>query len=77
MGIGPLTRSLIWSLEVHKGGVHAIAPFVGRKNGTLTAHQQSYNDVCVCDIGHGLRGRIWRSARLVQASCNFLGVWPY
>ena len=29
----------------YKGWIHVIVPFVGRKNGTLTARQQCYNDV--------------------------------
>ena len=28
-----------------KGRIHVIVPFIGRKNGTLTARQQCYNDV--------------------------------
>ena len=30
---------------VYKGQVHVIVPFIGRKNGTLTARRQLYNDV--------------------------------
>ena len=29
----------------YKGCVHVIVPFIGRKNDTLSARQQSYNDV--------------------------------
>ena len=38
-----------------KGRIHVIAPFIGRKNGTLRARQQSYDDV------HG-----WYRARMEQ-----------
>ena len=38
-----------------KGRIHVIVPFIGRKNGTLTARQQCYNDV------HG-----WYRARIEQ-----------
>ena len=44
----------------YKGQIHVIVPFIGRKNGTLTSRQQSYNDV------HGWRaciehlfGQLW------------------
>ena len=36
-----------------KGRIHVIVPFIGRKYGTLTARQQSYNDAG--GIGHTLR----------------------
>ena len=29
----------------YKGRIHVIVPLIGRKNGTLTARQQCYNDV--------------------------------
>ena len=29
----------------YKGRIHVIVPFIGRKNGTLTARQQCYNDM--------------------------------
>ena len=29
----------------YKGRIHVIVPFIGRKNGTLIARQQCYNDV--------------------------------
>ena len=29
----------------YKGRIHVIVPFIGRKNGTLTARQQCYNEV--------------------------------
>ena len=44
----------------YKGRIHVIVPFIGRKNGTLTARQQSYNDV------HG-----WYRARLEQLFAPF------
>ena len=51
-GYGPSrTRGDFFDFEVgghdgaYKGRIHVIVPFIGRKNGTLTARQQSYNDV--------------------------------
>ena len=45
----PEVISLISKLGGHdgayKGRIHVIVPFIGRKNGTLTARQQCYNDV--------------------------------
>ena len=50
-GYGPSrTRGDFFDFEVgghdgaHKGRIHVIVPFIGRKNGTLTARQQCYND---------------------------------
>ena len=47
----------------YKGRIHVIVPFIGRKNGTLTARQQSYNDV------HG-----WYRARIEQL---FARLWHW
>ena len=47
----------------YKGRIHFIVPFIGRKNGTLTARQQSYNDV------HG-----WYRARIEQL---FARLWHW
>ena len=51
-GYGPsCTRGDFFDCEVgghngaYKGRIHVIVPFIARKNGTLTARQQSYNDV--------------------------------
>ena len=51
-GYGPSrTRGDFFDFEVgghdgaYKGRIHVIVPFIGRKNGTLTARQQCYNDV--------------------------------
>ena len=51
-GYGPSrTRGDFFDFEVgghdgaYKGRIHVIVPFIGRKNGTLTARQQGYNDV--------------------------------
>ena len=51
-GYGPsCTRGDFFDFEVgghdgaYKGRIHVIVPFIGRKNGTLTARQQCYNDV--------------------------------
>ena len=40
----------------YKGPIHVIVPFIGRKNGTLTARQQCYNVTmrCTGGIGHAL-----------------------
>ena len=61
-GYGPSrTRGDFFDFEVgghdgaYKGRIHVIVPFIGRKNGTLTACQQCYNDV------HG-----WYRARIEQ-----------
>ena len=40
---------------IKAGRIHVIVPFIGRKNGPLTARQQCYNDV------HG-----WYRARIEQ-----------
>ena len=45
----------------YKGWIHVIVPFIGRKNGTLIACQQSYNDV------HG-----WYRARIEQLACGIV-----
>ena len=47
----------------YKGRIHVIVPFIGRKNGTLTARQQCYNDV------HG-----WYRARIEQL---FARLWHW
>ena len=47
----------------YKGWIHVIVPFIGRKNGTLTARQQCYNDV------HG-----WYRARIEQL---FARLWHW
>ena len=51
-GYGPSpTRGDFFNFEVgahdcaYKGRIHVIVPFIGRKNGILTAQRQSYNDV--------------------------------
>ena len=51
-GYGPSrTRGDFFHFEVgghggtYEGWIHVIVPFIGRKNGTLTARQPSYNDV--------------------------------
>ena len=51
-GYGPSrTRGDFFDFEVgghdgaYKGRIHVIVPLIGRKNGTLTARQQCYNDV--------------------------------
>ena len=51
-GYGPsCTRGDLFDFEVgghdgaYKGRIRVIVPFIGRKNGTLTARQQCYNDV--------------------------------
>ena len=69
-GCGPsCTRGDFFDFEVGgydgacKGRIHVIVPFVGRKNGTLTAFQQSYNDV------HG-----WYRARIEQL---FARLWHW
>ena len=61
-GYGPSrTRGDFFDFEVgghdgaYKGRIHVIVPLIGRKNGTLTARQQCYNDV------HG-----WYRARIEQ-----------
>ena len=74
-GYGPSrTQGDFFDFEVgghdgaYKGRIHVIVPFIGRKNGTLTAHQQCYNDV------HG-----WFWARIEQLSSCLLacgiGAW--
>ena len=79
-GYGPSrTRGDFFDFEVgghdgaENGRIHVIVPFIGRKNGTLTARQHSYKDVHgwyrAC-IGHlfgqlwlwGLVRNIWRGA---------------
>ena len=45
------------------GRIHVIVPFIGRKNGTLTARQSAYNDV------HG-----WYRARIEQL---FARLWHW
>ena len=69
-GYGPSrTRGDFFDFEVGgndvacKGRIHVIVPFIGRKNGTLTARQQCYNDV------HG-----WYRAHIEQLGCG-IGVW--
>ena len=47
----------------YKGWIHVIVPFIGKKNGTLTACQQSYDDV------HG-----WYRARIQQL---FARLWHW
>ena len=51
-GYGPSrTQGDFFDFEVgghdgaYKGRIHVIVPFIGRKNGTLTAREQCYNDV--------------------------------
>ena len=51
-GYGPSgTRGDFFDFKVggndgaYKGWIHVIVPLIGRKNGTLTVRQQSYNDV--------------------------------
>ena len=51
-GYGPSgTQGDFFALEVgghdgaYRGRIHVIVPFIGRKNGPLTARQQCYNDV--------------------------------
>ena len=64
-------RFVAWPLELglgtHNprffGRIHVIVPFIGRKNGTLTARQQGYNDV------HG-----WYRARIEQL---FARLWHW
>ena len=51
----PEVISLLSKLGAMVGRIHVIVPFIGRKNGTLTARQQCYNDV------HG-----WSRARIEQ-----------
>ena len=71
-GYGPSrTRGDFFDFEVgghdgaYKGRIHVIVPFIGRKNGTLTACQQCYNEV------HG-----WYSARIEQLFARLWhGVW--
>ena len=65
-GYGPSrTRGDFFDFEVgghdgaHKGRIHVIVPLIGRKNGTLTARQQSYNDVPG-----------WYRARIEQLCCG-------
>ena len=69
-GCGPSrTRGDFCDFEVgghdgaYKGRIHVIVPFIGRKNGTLTARQQGYNDV------HG-----WYRARIEQL---FARLWHW
>ena len=50
----PEVISLISKFGAYKGRIHGIVPFIGRKNVTLTARQQSYND-CTGGTGHALR----------------------
>ena len=61
-GYGPsCTRRDFFDFEVgghdgaYEGRIHVIVPLIGRKNGTLTARQQCYDDV------HG-----WYRARIEQ-----------
>ena len=68
-GYGPSrTRGDFFDFKVgghdgaYKGRIHVIVPFIGRKNGILTARQQSYNDVqawCRARIEQ-LFARLWR-----------------
>ena len=57
----------------HKGRIHVIVPFIGRKNGTLIVRQQSYDHVHGWDMARieqlfarlwhwGLVRNIWRGA---------------
>ena len=69
-GYGPSrTRGDFFDFEVgghdgaYKGRIHVIVPFIGRKNGTLTARQQGYNDV------HG-----WYRARIERL---FARLWHW
>ena len=58
-------RGYIALLLAYKGRIHVIVPFIARKNGTLTARRQSYNDV------HG-----WYRARIEQLfACYGIGAW--
>ena len=61
----PELISLISKLHdgAYKGQIHLIVPFIGRKNGTLTARQQSYNDV-----------HRWYRARIEQLLDNMVQV---
>ena len=63
----PKVISLIFEVGGHdgayKGRAHVIVPSIGRKNGTLTAHQQCYNDA------HG-----WYRARIEQL---FARLWHW
>ena len=64
----------------YKGWIYVSVPVIGRKNGTLTVRQQSYNDVehLFGQLGHwGLVRDIWR-AILHFTLCSVLcreGVW--
>ena len=49
----------------YKGWIHVIVPFIRRKNGTLAARQQSYNDG-MGGIGHALSNSL--------LTCG-IGVW--
>ena len=91
-GYGPSrTRGDFFDFEVggddgaHKGRVHVIVPFIGRKNGILTARQQCYNDLhgwyhtrfeqLFARLWHwGLFRNIWRSGpdELHQSVCILL-----
>ena len=47
----------------YKGRIHVIVPFIGRKNGTLTARQKCHNDV-----------HVWYRARIEQL---FARLWHW
>ena len=89
-GYGPSrTRGDFFDFEVgghdgaYKGWIHVIVPFIGRKNGTLKARQQCYNDVHGWYRAHieqlfarlwhwGLVRNIWRGAPM---SCTSQSVF--
>ena len=57
---GSRTRGDFFDFEVgghdgaYKGWIHVIVPLIGRKNATLMARQQSYNDLwTVVALGFG------------------------
>ena len=69
-GYGPShTRGDFFDFELgghdgaYKGQIHVIVPFIGRKNGTLTARQQCYNDV-----------HVWYRAHIEQPLLG-CGIW--
>ena len=58
----------------YKGWIHVIVPFMGRKNGTLPAQQQSYNDVhgwYRARIEH-LFGQLWHWGLVRNIWCGSL-----
>ena len=67
-GYGPSrTRGDFFDFEVgghdgaYKGRIHVIVPFIGRKNGTLTARQQCYNEVHGWARIEQLFARLWQA----------------